>query len=243
MKLAGVVNFYDESPSWLSASVSSLGRFCDLVLIHDGAYALYPSARPRSHPQQAEAAIIAAEAADIACLVYRPRDIYYGNEVEKRNEGLRIAGSLLEPDTDWLIVWDADFHLQRCNPTALRASLAASPHDVATYTLLDSTDMLANPTTARLARQQLVDIEWATSTRDIYRWTPTLEIGPTHWSYSRVDAGVKRWLRGPGRKPEDALDLGSNLVAYHRKNARAKVRRNAAERYYHVREAHGIEAA
>lgn len=243
MKIAALISWYDESPHWLATCVAGVARFCDYIIGHDGAYALYPSARACSHPQQAEAVIQAAEAAGAACMIYRPNEVYRGNEVEKRNAGLRMAGALLEPEEDWLCIVDADFHILRCESEVIRAELASTHHDVASYTLLDGKDMLANEATARFARELDASTEWTYRTRDFYRWTPSLQVGPTHYCYSRERDGERVWLRGPelNVEPEPALDLRANLVFYHRRQDRASVRQKAAKEYYDRRHRFGIE--
>lgn len=193
----------------------------------------------------------AAEAADVGCLIYRPKDIYRENEVGKRNEGLRIAGSLLEPDVDWLLIVDADFHILRCEPDAIRAELQATEHDVASYVILDGQDMLANEAMARFARDMDASTEWTHRTRDIYRWNPSLRVGPTHYAYSvqemrnlAWEPDQRRWLRGPegelNCEKEPALDLDAKLVFYHRRQDRAAVRRSAAKEYYDRRVRMGV---
>jgi hypothetical protein len=243
VKIAGILSWFDEQPSMLATAVAGMARICDAIVAHDGAYALFPGARPRSHPSQAEAIIRTAEALDVECLVYRPREIYWGNEVEKRNQGLRLAGTLLEPDTDWLLVFDADFHILKCDPGLVRGRLENTDLDVATYTILDGKDLLANEALAGFAKHHGADTEWTMRTRDIYRWTPSLTIGPRHWDYWRTDAGCKRWLRGPEDILEPSLDLNADLVVYHRNEERAQVRRDAAHRYYLSRAASEIEKA
>lgn len=236
-----MLSWYDEPPSMLATAVAGIARVADIIVAHDGAYALYPGARPRSHPDQAEAILRAADAAEVGCLLYRPQDIYRSNEVGKRNEGLRVAGALLEPDVDWLVIYDADFHVLRVEPELVRAQLAETEHDVASYTLLDGQDWMALPSTAVQARGIDMDTEWTIRTRDIYRWTPTLRVGPTHYSYSRLRDGERIWLRGPQLDLEPCLDLNSALAVYHRRDERPLVRRRAAEGYYNLRQEYAIE--
>lgn len=245
MKLAAYISWYDESPSLLATTVAGAARFCDLIIAHDGAYALFPSARPRSHPDQSEAVIRAAEAAGVACVLHRPSDIYHGNEVEKRNVGLDIARAFLEPDEDWLFIIDADYHVLRCEPERIRAELTETPYDVATYVILDGGDWMAEEDRSKLAASYPMSTEWTVRTTDAYRWTPSLRVGPTHYHYSRWDNGHQRWLRGP-LSVEDGLeeshDLDSALAVYHRRNDRPQVRKDAAKVYYDRRIELGIES-
>lgn len=243
MKVVGYLSYYDESPHWLATAVAGMARVCDVIIGHDGAYALYPGARARSHPQQAEAIMLAAEAAGAGCLVYRPQDVYRGNEVEKRQQGLKFAAGVLE-EGDWLLIFDADFHVLQVKPEIVRAKLEDTKLDVATYTILDGKDLLADEALARFAREKWADTEWTLRTRDIYRWHPTLEIGPTHWSYSHRREGTRTWLRGPwDSKNVEALNLDADLVVYHRTQDRAQVRKHAADVYYQRRTEMNLEYA
>lgn len=240
MRLIALVSWYDESPSWLASCVAGIGRFCDFVIAVDGAYALYPGARPRSHPQQVEAIVHTAEAMDIGCLVYQPDTIWFDNELGKRNKSIALAATVAEPG-DWIAVIDADYHLLRCNPEIVRHELDETESQVATYTLLDGKDFLGMADLERYAQTVNIDTEWTIRTRDLYRWNPTLKVGPAHWCYSAVVDGRREWLRGPYTSALDAIDLGASLAFYHRTQDRALSRREAAAGYYKAREVNKIE--
>lgn len=240
MRLIGVLSWYDESPHWLSTAVAGVSRFCDYLVAVDGAYALFPRGRPRSHPQQVEAIVQTAEATGLGLLLHQPQTTWRGNELEKRNFALDLAGTIARED-DWLLVFDADYHLLQCEPEVIRASLENCPEDVATYLLLDGKDFLASAELEQFAASRHIDTEWTQATRDIYRWNPTLRVGPAHWCYSVEAAGERRWLRGPYEDLADCLDLNRNLAFYHRTQDRAQSRRRSAEMYYHLRDQHQIE--
>jgi len=241
MRIAGLLSWYDESPHWLATAVAGFARVCDVIVAVDGAYRLYPGARPRSHPSQVEAITRTAEALGIGCLVYQPDDVWRGNEVEKRNTLLQLAGPLLREGEDWVLVFDADFHILRCEPELVRATLTTTDAAVATYVILDGKDFLADPELHELAAKHPVSTEWTLRTRDVYRWTPTLRVGPAHWCYSAEVDGERRWLRGPYRELAPAVNLDRALVVYHRTQDRAEERRQAAQGYYEMRERYGVE--
>lgn len=238
MRLVGILSAYDESPGWLAAAVTGFARVCDAIVYADGAYMLYPGARPCSHPAQAEAVMHAAEAAGVECLIHRPSDLYYGNEVEKRNATLRLAGAL-EPD--WVIVFDADCHMFKCNPDVARAELEQTENLIASYTVLDGADYLSDTELADWVKREAYDTEWTLRTKDIYRWHPTLRYGPQHWMLSREIDGERQWLRHSRNDTPDCLHLNASLVAYHRSQDRTLLRRRAQAGYYKAREVHGVE--
>ncbi len=157
MNIVGLLAWYDESPEMLATCVSGFARVCDQIVAVDGAYALYPQAKPRSHPVQASTILHAAESAGVGCLIHRPREVFYGNEVEKRNLSLNFARSF-EPD--WVLVFDADFQVAECHPDILRSDLSETDWSVASYELRD---------------------EWGTQPfRGIYRMDGALSYGPSH---------------------------------------------------------------
>ena len=218
--------------------MASFGRLCDDLVVVDGAYMLYPGGRPKSHPQQIEAIVHTAEAMDCGVLLHQPKEIWYGNEVEKRNHSLRLAGTL---DPDWVIVFDADYHVLRLDVDVVRFELANTEFDVASYTLLDGKDFLATDALAGYANQIPLDHEWTSFTRDIHRWNPTLKIGPAHWHYTIEDEGGRKWLRGPAGLLEPGLDLREAFIVYHRTQDRSLMRKKTQEKYYELRATTGVE--
>lgn len=244
MKIVGVLSWYDESAAWLAAAVAGFSRVCDAIVAVDGAYGLYPGARPRSLPEQVEAVRATCETLDKECVIYQPREPFWGNEVEKRNLTFRLAGAL---NPDWLMVFDADYHVCRCEPERVRWELENTDKLVASYTLLDGIDVLADEFRADLATKIDLSTDWTCRTRDIYRWTPDLRYGPAHFTIRGTYDGVERWLRGPelvqsGCPVVPCHDLNEALVAVHRTAHRAKVRRDASSEYYQRRDLAGIEA-
>lgn len=244
MKLIGLLSYFDESASWLSTVVAGMGQFCDAVVAVDGGYALYPGSRPRSMPEQADAIRLAAEAVDLELILYQPKEIFWQNEVQKRNLTLKLAGAIAEPDVDWVAVFDADMHIMKTNRDSIRWDLENTKLNVATMTVLEGKDMLDDDTLRVVAQQVPLDHEWTTRARLIYRYHPTLAYGPQHWSVTRKVGRRKAWLWGPtAMKLEPALELDASLVCYHRSQDRAYLRRQAAEVYYETRDIRKIEVS
>lgn len=250
MKIAGVLCWYDESPATLAVAVAGMARVCDVIVAVDGAYALFPGARARSHPDQAEAILNAAETQGAACLVHRPNEVFFGNEVEKRQLSVDLAGRLLTPGRDWVLVFDADFQLMICEPDLVRQTLEETERNVVTYTILDGADLLADPATFAVALADDVDTEWTVRDREIFRYTDDLAYGPAHYFVSGSYGYGLEWLRGPdmsadavaaGAHPAGCDHLGRSLVVVHRRSARARVRQDAADGYYRLRDQQRLE--
>lgn len=247
MKIVGVLSWYDELPQWLSTSVAGFSRVCDHIVAVDGAYALYPGARPCSHPAQAEAIMGAAEAAGVACTIHRPNRLFFGNEVEKRNLTFDLAAPFLS-EGDWVMVFDADCHVFKVNPEFVRGELERTDALLANYTVLNvEYEAFDDPTTARVYKEDDYDYETTSRTNDIYRWHPSLRYGPQHWLVSReveVSPGVKtrRWVRHGTQGVKNICQLNADLVVYHRSKDRAMARKKSQFGYYEARELHGIES-
>lgn len=243
MKVIALLSWFDEAPSWLTTVVAGAARFCDAIVAVDGGYALYPGARPRSMPDQAEAIVQAAEAADLECVIQRPKDIWWGNEVQKRNATLALAGTLATPGQDWVCVMDGDMHLMKCNPEVVRWELENTKYDVATMTVQEGMDFLADPITKNEALTYELSHEWNSKCRLLYRYKPSLRYGPLHWSvgYQRTNQ-EPRWLWGPSDlNLAPAIDLLASLVCYHRPHERHYERQVAAKIYYETRDVHQVE--
>ena len=248
MKIVGVLSWYDESPSWLAHAVAGFGRVCDEIVAVDGAYSLYPGARPRSNPDQAEAILAAAETMGVGCTIHRPKDVFFGQEVEKRNLSLALAAPLLTPGEDWVMIFDGDYQMMLCeDPAFVRSVLETTDKNVATYTILDGHDPLADEDSVAVTMD--IDTEWTIRDRGIFRWTEDLRYGPSHFFVKGTYDGETQWLRGPDLimasdgsvQAAPTEHLGRSLVVVHRRSKRAKVRRDAAEGYYRMRDLNRFE--
>lgn len=248
MKVCGTLIWYDESPTFLAAAVSGIARVCDFVVAVDGAYALYPGARPRSHPDQAETILLTCESMGVGCVIHRPQEVFWGNEVEKRNTALQLAKPFLTDGEDWIVVFDADYHVMNpTNPDLVRATLETTDKHVCTYTLLDGKDLLADTGSAIAATQTELSTDWTIRDRGVFRWADDLRYGPAHYFLRGTYDGTEQWLRGPDlvagqtHRAADAEHLGRNLVLVHRRQHRPLVRQQANEGYLVQRDLAGVE--
>lgn len=180
--------------------------------------------------------------------MHRPRDVFFGNEVEKRQLSFDLARPFCDHG-DWLVVWDADYHMLQCDPAMLRYELESTDCVAATYTLLDNKDLMDEAGgLAKYAALHDIDTEWTSRTRGFYKWTDDLTYGPAHFVIRGTYDGESKWVYGPDLiggeqdKATPALDLNHLMVAYHRRDERPRVRREHADAYYDIRDAVGAES-
>lgn len=219
IRIAGILCWYDERPEWLAASVAGFARVCDAIVAVDGAYALYPGARsaPRSPQEQAETIMATCEAADVECLVHRPREPFWGNEVEKRNLSLALAAAF-EPD--WLLPFDADMQVVHAEPESIRLTLDSTDRNAGVYRLRDG----------------LEGDTWLTPCRSIYRWTDDLAYGPRHYDVTGTYDGRRESLR------DNAPACDVALTVVHPVGARHDNRAAGMAAYSTSRDLFGVEA-
>lgn len=239
MKIVGCLPWYDESPSWLAASVASACRFADHIVAVDGAYALFPGAEPRSGIEQHEAIRETAHALGRGMTIHTPSEVWWGNEIEKRNLMLRLALQVADSEEDWLYVFDADV-VAGSFPADLREILgSAESFNVAGVSLVERYDLQEWPEVMKefdLPSRSTVPLH-----RMFYRALPGLRVVGTHWQYVAGYGDERRVLWGPAElRPEDPLDL-SLFRAEHRSNLRDMGRKRRALGYYAARDAIGIE--
>lgn len=239
MRLLALLSWYDESPLWLNATITSAAPHIDHLIAVDGAYALYPHGQPQSRSDQACAVIETCQAAGIGLTLHRPQKRWYGNEVEKRTHMFRLAEVEATPDEDWYLVLDADEVIHKA-PHDLRQQLAATGHDVAEVTFWERGDPYRNPDRLKYESQVALPADFHYKVRILFRAIPGLRCDTTHYKYVTGD-GRKLWGY-PGTSMQDALNLGDGLfVIEHRTHYRPKQRHEDAQTYYARREQAGIE--
>lgn len=210
--MVGVLCWYDEPADALAAAVAGFARVCDQIVAIDGSYALYPQGRARSLPEQAEAVLASCEAAGAGCLVHRPSEPFYGNEVEKRNLSLRLAATF---DPSWVIVFDGDFQMTSCREDSVLHDLTTTGRHVGAYTIRDE--------------------HGAQAFRGVYRWTSDLRYERTHYDVRGTYEGETLRLR------EDATAFNVAIEVAHRPDKRPAARRADWLRYSALRDKLGVE--
>jgi hypothetical protein len=219
VKVWGLLCWYEEPESWLTATVGSLRGFCDGLIAVDGPYATFPGALrvPRSDPGQAETIQRAAWAADLITCVYTPKEAWWAGdegvileEVVKRDFMFKLADSMADPG-DWYFVIDADESVHNC-PVDARLRLEQADEDVAEVHLWHRPD------------------EFYPSRR-LFRG-PGVKVEEDHYNY--VKNGQHLGWTPYMKNSVPAVDL-HDLVVAHRIQHRSDYRKQQKAQYYEMR--------
>ena len=238
MKVVGLLSWYDESPSWLAAAVSSFAPILDHLVAIDGAYAAYPGARSRSDLVQAETILRTADAVGLGVTIVSPRDVWFGNEVEKRTALFRYGLVEATPYEDWFVVFDADEVLTK-SPSDLRTRLAYIREDAADVTLWSRENW--SEVAEDASRAIPLPGESRGSLRMFFRALPNLRVHGRHDVYIGERDGADVIVWGPEPiGPVPAANL-LDVEVEHRSTRRDAARRNASYEYYRTRDALGLE--
>jgi hypothetical protein len=229
VKVWACLSWYDENPRWLAQTVASLAGFADHVIAVDGAYALYPGGRRSSGGEQAETIQAVAAQSGLGCTIHVPQTTWQGNEVEKRNAYLRIAGALGTVDEDWLFVIDADEVLTDVSPMA-RADVQASEALSGEVDRWTTDEMRCDY--GRVPR--------------LYRLLEHMEYGPTHFTLGGdLATGERVFLYGRGSAFDEEFvtpdDFTSQLRMEHKHHLRAMTRNLRMREYSDFRNRYDIE--
>lgn len=229
MKIVAMLNFYDETPDDLSACIESIS-FVDALIALDGPYAGYPHGdKIRSDPDALEAIMDTCGKHDIRWSISQPGVPWEGNEVEKRNEMLRLALSprewmigaeahgkklfdeappLAGPE-DWLLVVDTDHRWEIDSEQALRFQLQTTNFDFAEVYFGDT---------------RFLDGRWAYyELRLLMRAIPGMRYERNHYTTVLPDGRFSN-LRRKG-STASALDITDMAHVHHLVHDRDPVRR------------------
>jgi hypothetical protein len=235
MKLIGLLSFYDEPVPDLLACIASLAEHgVDELVAVDGAYALYPGGRARSHPDQHAAIVLACRQVGMGCTLHVPRTVWRGNEVEKRTFMFSLANATAS-DGDWFWVMDADQVVLE-TPEDFKDRLQATDRLVAAVTFKDTV----------AERLNLKNMPVRFSVRDLFRAQP-ITVETNHCTYVAGDGRLLWGGNGDvvqerlGQPLEPCLDLMDDVLVEHRPDRRPDERMRGKFGYYRNRDAAKIE--
>jgi hypothetical protein len=260
MNLHAILCWWDESPTWLGATVASLGTIgVDHVIAVDGRYPHFqPTAPVTSRSEQLEAIHLNATAIGARVTLHQPIDAL--TEVEKRTRAFELLNTTARSFTDWVCVIDAD-EVVTNGTHAVRAELDAINQDthVAQVMITNVEDPHAKPgpdNDVRPATERLYQTHHAAQPAftamqsRFFRVLDRMSSDTNHWAYTGHDRdGRKVFLRNDtGRGPTVGADYASDIHMMdepvewlHRKNHRIAHRREEKVAYYQLRDELGLE--
>ena len=253
MKLYAILTWYDESPTWLAATITSLTKIgADHLIAVDGAYIHYDG-EGRSNAVQAEAIHLACDAANIGLTMVRPQEKMW-TEVEKRSFGFKLFEAHAEKFVDWCLVIDADEVISEENPF-LKKELCETDSVVASARIWESIDPDTDEGKNNSAKTMEIyhripnpTVFGHEQTR-FWKCIDNMRVELNHYNYLGDIDGVTHRLRGDhvGDKSignvADIHTLESPVLIEHRDWWRIAHRRQAKLDYYELRDACGLERA
>lgn len=235
MKVVALISWWEEAPSWLAATVSSAAKLCDHVVAVDGAYSLMPGGTARSEAMQAETILRTCDALDMGCTVVRPKDVWFGNEVEKRTFCFAECRNVVTPGEDWIIVLDGDDVLTHV-PDDTKTKLQLTDRDVAEVQLWDRETWISDETAAAAQNLELPPHSTQIQRR-IFRAADEIVVAGSHFCYQARHGDDRSWYWGTtdhGLTPSLAMH---DVRIEHRTKHRDKWRKRQAQDYYERRNA------
>jgi hypothetical protein len=223
MRIVGLLSWFEETPSWLGASILSFATIgLDHLVALDGAYELYPDGFRRSGTEQHETITETVQACGIGCTIHTPERLWKG-EREKRDFLFMLGGLVTGPD-DWFVVLDSD-EVVTDSSLNIPGTLGEAQEDVGETMLWERVE----DDTVREVRS-----------RKFFRAATGPIVGKTHYEYVSEDG---RMLRGNENYTtlEPAIDL-TGLRIEHRTLQRTPERRHKQQTYYRRAQLAGIEA-
>lgn len=245
-RVIGLLSYWDESPTWLAATIASLGRVCDHIVALDGRYALFGDTRVASPQEQADAISHAAYGAGVGLTLVQPRRVFL-DEMDKRTALFQHGLADAEIGTDWFLILDADEVL---DPTVSRYSIdtfieAAETRGepVICGMLRETVDEHENELRSRASRRHEIDPTTIAPSPRMYLTHRDMRVDGYHFHYSGLDEHGDRivfWNRD-GDGPRADWSIAEDLVVETRCLLRSANRALLRTQYYAERDRLGVE--
>lgn len=243
-RVIGLVSWWDESPTWLAATIASMGRFCDHVVALDGRYALYPDQRLQSGTAEVQTIIETARAAGIGVTLHTaPRT--YADEMEKRTHLFRLGSLEARSQQDWFFVLDGDEVAIESPPKhEVVAFLDATDADVVTATLFERSDPHQDAWRTDLNMKLQTEWRYECRTPRFWRAHDNMRVVGYHFNYvgDRPD-GTTAELWGKDGAVDRApwSSLCGRVIIENRNRLRGMQRDADRQQYYKDRDDIGLE--
>ena len=227
MKIYALLNWYDERPDWLAATVASASKLCDGIIAVDGAYFLFPDSLryPTSGASQATAIMETALSLDMSCTIHVPDGPWSGNEVGKLQALFDLG--IPEPMEDWFFRIDGD---------ELLTDVPFDAHERIEKTGLHAVDLRMWVRTDGVTRHEMWPI------RRLWRVMTDMRVGPAHHIMSAINDGERIILADSENRARQTPGLDMpDLRMEHRNRQRNPERLERKEQYYRQRDELGVE--
>jgi hypothetical protein len=224
MNVTACVVWFNEEPDTLVRCVTSLSGVADRVVALDGAWRHFPHEFVSSPRDQHDAIRAAAAAAGgFRSVTVMPARKAWRSQVAKRAAVLELARVV---GSDWLLVIDADEHVESCDREGLRARLAETPRDVCEVGFRTYGEGVKSTRPVQIRR--------------FYRASTGVTVDVAHNGYRTADG---RWLHGDGRhvKREPAADLSDLIKVAHDRDARTLGRQQSRVEFLDARRRLNLE--
>lgn len=265
-RVIGILSWFDESPTWLAATIASMARICDHIVAVDGRYFHYEDVRNRSGAEQHDAIVETARGCGVGLTLHssnRP----WPTEMAKRTHCFRLASLEAKTFRDWLFILDGDEVLTD-SPRWIRDQLdvlATEGTNVVAVDLYEVIDTQDNPDKARIGRELDLEYEYTTSSPRFWRALDDMRVDGQHFHYTGVDETGQRVVLWGAQQtletgaPEGGMvwnvlderweritpwaDWGGHVRIENRCLLRDKRRTAKRQEYYGLRDELGIESS
>ena len=243
-RVIGLVSWWDESPTWLAASIASLSRFCDHVVALDGRYALYPDTRTQSGTSEVEAILETARAAGMGVTIHTaPRT--FKDEMEKRTHLFKLGAIEARIEQDWFFVLDGDEVVIEAPPKhETLGFLEATTADTVTGTLFERTDPHQDTWRTDLGMQLQTEWRYECATPRFYRALHDMRVVGYHYNYvgeRSTGETVELWGQDGAVTRAEWASLCGRVILENRNRLRGKQRDADRQQYYEDRDAVKLE--
>jgi hypothetical protein len=243
-RVIGLVSWWDESPTWLGATIASMSRFCDHVVALDGRYAMFPDQRMQSGAAEVQTIIETARAAGLGLTLHTaPRT--FQNEMDKRTHLFRLGQLEARTGKDWFYVLDGDEVTIESPPREqVLAFLDDTTADAVVATLFERTDPHESEWRTDLGMK--LQTEWRYESRSPRFWRvhDNMRVVGYHFNYVGENAAgetVELWGMDGAVSRTEWASLCGRVIIENRNRLRGKQRDADRQSYYDARDQTGLE--
>lgn len=247
-KIIGVLSWFDESPTWLAATVASLARVCDHIIAVDGRYELYDDDRVVSEMVQHDAVQHTARGAGIGLTMMIP-NMPWRDEMHKRTACFELAQQVGAAHEDWVLVCDGDeVVVSTPDKDHLKAKLdvaAEAGARVGSVLFREVADPHENPNRTEIGMKLSVVSAVQCRVPRFFRLGENMRVENYHYNYIAEDVDgslIEYWGDDSVVEHRAQWTMLDEFVLEHRGAQRAMVRAAAREKYYQDRNDAGLES-